>query len=815
MKRFTKGILSVLFCMLVFTGCSYFFGESSWDNGSEPTPPVQQNSPDVDLNFYVTTDTECPEGEIRDEFLHEDLTFHSGDVVYLVADLTVRRFRADVEEFRVEFDLSSLRDFNITLDEAKTGIYEQSAEKDHLLVNLTYGVPEDGAERDYRIVFRVGVKAPGDYLRAHAFLEDFENNSFDYEAGFDYTFALNQDSTYTLVSTNCPEDRELAIPAVYRGLPVTKIGNRAFFGYQKLENLILPDGIAEIEESAFENSALTNLDIPASLTSVGKDAFSGCRLQSVNINDLAAWCAVVFGNIEANPLHCSEHLYVNGAVVTELAFPGAVTRVGPYAFYGCSELQTLDMGYVQTVGAEAFYGCTALETVDVRRAFDSVGRDAFAECPVSTVIVHKNFSYVDDLRTVFPQVQLVKCDLSDADRVLGIPTGIFAGLTYCLFGSADGIEITAARASEARILLQNASLSGTMPLDLTNVEQAYLLFEGTNTVSSDAVSYPALNAKGVTFEGDATSFLTFFGADGGDGTEGSVGTDGGDAAVAETVTVSAGTVSFVGGTGGYGSDGTRREESAKGGNGGTGLRLSKALVVGMGATLKVTGGDGGTGGNGAAGNRGGTSIVGEDGRVGGIGGDGGLAAILSPGTEIFVLGDALLCGGNGGNGGAGGNGGRGGDGKTLVNIITGGKDGNKNYGARGGNGGSGGNGGAPGSALSLDGVTLQDPAGTLVNQRGKYGCGGNGGNGGDGGTGGNYYNSVGTVWQCSGGSGGNGGKGGDGSVAGKHGNGGFAGVKGNGKPVNGIGLGINYGVTYSDDAHPTAGNDGEDGQVLN
>ena len=43
-----------------------------------------------------------------------------------------------------------------------------------------------------------------------------------------------------------------------------------------------------------------------------------------------------------------------------------VTSVGGYAFYGCSNLTTVDLPLVTSVGSYAFYNCKALTTVILR-----------------------------------------------------------------------------------------------------------------------------------------------------------------------------------------------------------------------------------------------------------------------------------------------------------------------------------------------------------------------------------------------------------------------------------------------------------------
>lgn len=244
------------------------------------------------------------------------------------------------------------------------------------------------------------------------------------------------------------------------------------------------------------------------------------------------------------------------------------------------------------------------------------------------------------------------------------------------------------------------------------------------------------------------------------------------------------------------------------------IKVSQLSLTGnSGASITVTGGDGKNGANGTSGYSGR-----EDGARGSSGTDGkngenGFDAIVADYLAVTDI-QLVSVGGNGGNGGKGGNGGNGHEGKTLVNIITGGKDGNRNFGGNGGSGGNGGNGGNPGNGIISTCEIIPKGTAEIRNKKGLYGIGGDGGDGGDGGKGGNFYNSLGSVWRCSGGCGGDGGNGGNGRIAGSGGAGGSVGSRGSGQPVNGIGLGINYGSVFSDGNDSISGYRGLDGKVL-
>ena len=58
--------------------------------------------------------------------------------------------------------------------------------------------------------------------------------------------------------------------------PVRSIGEEAFCGDRLLDTVVLPEGVEEIGARAFADSSLTLIRLPASLTDVAGDAFSGC-----------------------------------------------------------------------------------------------------------------------------------------------------------------------------------------------------------------------------------------------------------------------------------------------------------------------------------------------------------------------------------------------------------------------------------------------------------------------------------------------------------------------------------------------------------
>src|SRR5437763_11329494 len=75
------------------------------------------------------------------------------------------------------------------------------------------------------------------------------------------------------------------IPSMTNGLPVTAIGDKAFYPNPSVTDVTIPESVTSIGASAFEGTGLTSVTIPASVTRIGDLAFSECYgLLSISVN---------------------------------------------------------------------------------------------------------------------------------------------------------------------------------------------------------------------------------------------------------------------------------------------------------------------------------------------------------------------------------------------------------------------------------------------------------------------------------------------------------------------------------------------------
>ena len=92
--------------------------------------------------------------------------------------------------------------------------------------------------------------------------------------GLEYTL-INNDTEYEVAGIGTATNTDIVIPSVFQGLPVTSIGEMAFYDCSELTSVTIGNGVENIGVAAFYNCAsLTSITIPNSVTSIGEGAFA-------------------------------------------------------------------------------------------------------------------------------------------------------------------------------------------------------------------------------------------------------------------------------------------------------------------------------------------------------------------------------------------------------------------------------------------------------------------------------------------------------------------------------------------------------------
>jgi BspA type Leucine rich repeat region (6 copies) len=188
---------------------------------------------------------------------------------------------------------------------------------------------------------------------------------------------------------------------------VETIRSSAFENCHQLEEVLISDPVREIESSAFEHcKSLRKVTLPDTLQNLGGRAFWDCP-QLKSFHHPAGLVRAGFAIDNSNKLvtvdeHNKVLTYNDGFLVNRqdgnliqyiqcgrknLVVPGYIRTVGPMAFSGCHDLETISFANEDvTISNHAFNGCTSLSTVSLPACEIRVANNAFVDCPKAKVI---------------------------------------------------------------------------------------------------------------------------------------------------------------------------------------------------------------------------------------------------------------------------------------------------------------------------------------------------------------------------------------------------------------------------------------------
>ena len=199
---------------------------------------------------------------------------------------------------------------------------------------------------------------------------------------------------------------------------VTKIGDRAFFGFKGLVEIHIPNSVTEIGERAFFGcSKLTKVRMSDNVRYIGEEAFKGCAFIPEWVTEIPeGWFSGVTDmkqisipagiiriapqdlpagvkEISVSPRNKSfdSRNNCNGIVETasnalvvgceNTVIPDSVTEIGEAAFRGCAGLREMSIPKgITRIGTSAFGDCIGLRRVFIPDTVLEVGESAFSGC---------------------------------------------------------------------------------------------------------------------------------------------------------------------------------------------------------------------------------------------------------------------------------------------------------------------------------------------------------------------------------------------------------------------------------------------------
>ena len=209
---------------------------------------------------------------------------------------------------------------------------------------------------------------------------------------------INGGTAYEISKTNISVAENLFIPETYNGLPIERIAANGFKNCSEITNVVIPASIVSIGENAFygcnsltkvlfsENSKLETIEgwafancgqlkditLPSHLKTIGTYAFSYCD-------------GLVDVNVPANVTELNSYAFYYCANLQNVIFAtdNVLVSIGSYVFYGCDKLAKVvfsENSRLETIGEWAFANCDQLSDITLPSHLKTIGAYAFSYC---------------------------------------------------------------------------------------------------------------------------------------------------------------------------------------------------------------------------------------------------------------------------------------------------------------------------------------------------------------------------------------------------------------------------------------------------
>lgn len=173
---------------------------------------------------------------------------------------------------------------------------------------------------------------------------------------------------------------------------VTAIGDKAFLRCSDITSLEIPDTVTAIGRLALADLNVNTITIPDSVETLGEEVLSGAKMTSVTLSS----------KLTTIP----DRAFNSCPNLREVTIPDSVTKIETYAFNSCSSLTMITIPKnVEYIGKHAFWSsalinvtiegnslteiddlafafCESLKTINIPSSIETIGEQAFQHCGV-------------------------------------------------------------------------------------------------------------------------------------------------------------------------------------------------------------------------------------------------------------------------------------------------------------------------------------------------------------------------------------------------------------------------------------------------
>ena len=225
-------------------------------------------------------------------------------------------------------------------------------------------------------------------------------------AGYDYanieslkiTGVLN-DVDFLFIYRMMPKLKNLDIAEVN----ITALPTQAFYKSTNVEHLILPKTLTTIGKEMFYRSKLKSVVIPASVETIEAAAFKGCSCQATVTFEKGSQLKTIGGGYYSSSYSYYYGAFLDCTALTSIEIPASVETIEATAFKGCSSLATVTFekgSQLKTIGGGYYYhyyygvfsDCTALKSIEIPASVETIEAAAFKGCSCQATVTFEKGS---------------------------------------------------------------------------------------------------------------------------------------------------------------------------------------------------------------------------------------------------------------------------------------------------------------------------------------------------------------------------------------------------------------------------------------
>ena len=196
----------------------------------------------------------------------------------------------------------------------------------------------------------------------------------------------------------CTNVKEIKLPET-----LETIENYAFESCTGLESIKIPSKVKTIGEKAFGYcSSLKEINLPESIETLGLGFIVGTQIEEIQIpKSLKSGSCALYGANELKKVEFEEgtETIITGICevnyfdysenkIEEIIIPDGVTEIESFAFVGCTNVKEIKLPEtLETIGDSAFGNCTGLESIKIPSKVKTIGYHAFECCSSLKMII--------------------------------------------------------------------------------------------------------------------------------------------------------------------------------------------------------------------------------------------------------------------------------------------------------------------------------------------------------------------------------------------------------------------------------------------